>query len=658
MSKFFYWKLAVTNLKKNGKTIVPYLLTCIMTTAMFYIITSLSKNNGLGYSTKMVLSFGSYVIGIFAVIFLFYTNSFLMKQRKREFGLFHILGLEKKHLAKIIAYETFVIGISSLIIGLVFGIILDKVMFLILMKLFEKDIPLGFYISVKSLLISCLLFGVIHFLVFLNSIRQIYFVNPIDLLHGGSYGEREPKNKWILTILGIVSIGIGYTISLTTKDVLAALALFFLAVIFVIIGTYLIFTSGSITLLKVLKSNKNYYYKTNHFISISSMMYRMKKNAIGLANICILSTMVLVTLSTTISLWMGIDTIINDSYSKELSLSSGISLESKDYEKEKKELNDGIQNILDQIGIHKKNDLEYIKLDFWGVQKGESFELRLTEDDLVDEEDACMVRFVSLVDYNEIMGTDERLRENEVLLYTNQNDMDNDSIKIFDESYGILKRVKNIPYPTRYNEAIPFYLVVVSNDEKIMDLAKEETAADKHLDIYMNFDTDGTRRENLELYEKIWGYLLDDRSEPSLSIESKAAAWENTTDSLAGILFVGIFLSVLFIMAAVLIMYYKQITEGYEDKKRFEIMQKVGIGQREVKSSIRSQVLTVFFLPLVVAGIHITFAFPIMTKILNMFYLNYRYLFIGCTIGCFFVFAVIYSIVYLLTAKTYYSIVK
>ena len=658
MNKFFYWKLAVTNLKKNGKTIVPYLLTCIMTTAMFYIITSLSKNTGLGYNTKMVLSFGSYIIGIFAVIFLFYTNSFLMKQRKREFGLFHILGLEKKHLAKIIAYETFVIGISSLIIGLVFGIMLDKVMFLILMKLFEKDIPLGFYISVKSLLISCLLFGVIHFLVFLNSIRQIYFVNPIDLLHGGSYGEREPKNKWILTILGIVSLGIGYTISLTTKDVLAALALFFLAVIFVIIGTYLIFTSGSITLLKALKSNKNYYYKTNHFISISSMMYRMKKNAIGLANICILSTMVLVTLSTTISLWMGIDTIINDSYSKEMSLSSGISLESKDYEKEKKELNDGIQNILDQIGIHKKNDLEYIKLDFWGVQKGESFELRLTEDDLVDEEDACMVRFVSLADYNEIMGTDERLRENEVMIYTNQNGMDNDSIKIFDESYGILKRVKNIPYPTRYNEAIPFYLVVVSNDEKIMDFAKEETAADKSLDIYMNFDTDGTKKENLELYEKLWEDLWNNRSEHSLSTESKAAAWENTTDSLAGILFVGIFLSVLFIMAAVLIMYYKQITEGYEDKKRFEIMQKVGIGQREVKSSIRSQVLTVFFLPLVVAGIHITFAFPIMTKILNMFYLNYRYLFIGCTIGCFIVFTVIYSIVYLLTAKTYYSIVK
>ena len=509
MNKFFYWKLAVTNLKKSGKTIVPYLLTCIMTTAMFYIITSLSKNTGLGYNTKMVLSFGSYVIGIFAVIFLFYTNSFLMKQRKREFGLFHILGLEKKHLAKIIAYETFVIGISSLIIGLVFGIMLDKVMFLILMKLFEKDIPLGFYISVKSLLISCLLFGVIHFLVFLNSIRQIYFVNPIDLLHGGSYGEREPKNKWILTILGIVSLGIGYTISLTTKDVLAALALFFLAVIFVIIGTYLIFTSGSITLLKALKSNKNYYYKTNHFISISSMMYRMKKNAIGLANICILSTMVLVTLSTTISLWMGIDTIINDSYSKELSLSSGISLESKDYEKEKKELNDGIQNILDQIGIHKKNDLEYIKLDFWGVQKGESFELRLTEDDRVDEEDACMVRFVSLADYNEIMGTDERLRENEVMIYTNQNGMDNDSIKIFDESYGIRKRVKNISYPTRYNETIPFYLVVVSNDEKIMDFAKEETAADKSLDIYMNFDTDGTKKtwNYMKSYGKICGII-------------------------------------------------------------------------------------------------------------------------------------------------------
>lgn len=279
-------KLARTNIKKNSKTILPYLFTCVMTTTMFYILCSLSKNEGLmnmpgGMELQLVLSLGKYVIGIFAVIFLFYTNSFLMKQRKKEFGVFNILGLEKRHIAKVIAYEILMIAVISIGLGLVFGILLDKAMYLMLLKLFDAPIVLGFYISKKVLITTVLLFFIIHFLIFLNSIRQIHLANPIELLHSGNYGEREPKNKWILTGFGLLCLLVAYYISITTKNIFAVLGLFFIAVVLVMIGTYLLFTSGSITFLKVLKANKNYYYQTRHFISVSSMMYRMKKMPLG-----------------------------------------------------------------------------------------------------------------------------------------------------------------------------------------------------------------------------------------------------------------------------------------------------------------------------------------------------------------------------------------
>ena len=659
MSKFFYWKLALTNLKKNRKTILPYIVTCIMTTAMFYIMTSLAHNSALGNNTRMVLGFGYYVIGIFAVIFLFYTNSFLIKQRKKEFGLFNILGLEKKHIVRMIGYETFIMGVGSSLIGILFGILLDKAMFLILLKLFEQSVKIGFYISKNSILVSCILFGGIYFLIFLNSIRQIHLANPIELLHSGNYGEKEPKNKWFFTLFGILFIGIGYFISLQTEDIRSAMNLFFIAVIFVIIGTYFLFTSGSITLLKILKSNKNYYYKTNHFISISSMMYRMKRNAIGLANICILSTMVLVTLSASISLWLGIGDAIEKAYPKDIHLLRGISVESKDYRAEQKKFDDAIGNILDTIGIHKKDSIEYVKLDFIGIQKSEGFDLQLTEDDFMQEVDVCNVRFITLADYNSIMGTKEILKEDEILLYTDQNGMKGDSIDFFGKSYLIQKRINNLPYSTQYDGDMPLYLIVVSDDKKIMELAKEETAAQNGVYIDIGFNTDGTQEENLELNEKLIE-LSNAKSEQGFFIDSKAQEWEYMMTGLAGILFVGVFLSVLFIMAAILIMYYKQITEGYEDKKRIEIMQKVGIDQREMKDSIRSQVLTVFFLPLLVTGIHIIFAFPILYKILLLFqlFIDNQSLFTTCMIVCFISFGLIYSLVYMLTAKTYYSIVK
>ena len=284
MNKLFYPKLALTNIKKNSKTYIPFLLTCIITIALFYDICSLAGNSGLDSmpgagEMRMMLILGTYVVGFFAIIFLFYTNSFLMKRRKKEFGLFNILGMEKRHVSLIIAYETLLTAVISLSLGFLIGISLDKLLFMAIGKMFDSNITLGFYISSSAIKTSLILFGLIFLFMYLNSVRQIKLANPIELLHSTEYGEKEPKSKWIMTILGIVCLSIGYYISLTTKNPITAMMLFFCAVILVIIGTYLLFTAGSVTLLKALKKNKGYFYKPNHFISVSGMIYRMKQNA-------------------------------------------------------------------------------------------------------------------------------------------------------------------------------------------------------------------------------------------------------------------------------------------------------------------------------------------------------------------------------------------
>ncbi|MBS4931357.1 MAG: ABC transporter permease [Clostridiales bacterium] len=666
MNKFFYMKLARTNIKKNSKTILPYLFTCIMTTTMFYILCSLSNNQGImsmpgGLDLQLVLSLGMYVIGIFAVIFLFYTNSFLMKQRKKEFGVFNILGLEKRHIAKVIGYEVLIITVISIGIGLVFGILLDKVMYLILLKLFDATIALGFYISKKALVITILLFLAIHFLIFLNSIRQIHLANPIELLNSGNYGEREPKNKWILTILGLLCLLVAYYISITTKNIFAVLGLFFIAVILVMIGTYLLFTSGSITFLKALKANKNYYYRTKHFISVSSMMYRMKKNAIGLANICILSTMILVVLSSTISLWFGLDDILRTRYPKEFSIEENLNIKDKvSYEESLQKLNEEIKNVVAQQGLSMEKIETYTGLKFSALKENNKFYIDTENQSVEDVSRIYSLYFVLLEDYNGTMGVDDSLEENEILVCTNDKGEQEKELNLLDQTFSIKQYVKDIPFGRKDYFSDKYYLVVLPNAKTLQSIAKTQKKlygkVASSIKNYISFETNGTKKENLALNDKLKEEVSGENQ--NCYIESRAASYKNAVSLYGGFLFIGIFLSALFVMATILIIYYKQITEGYEDKKRFEIMQKVGMSQHEIKGAIQSQILTVFFLPLLMAGVHIVFAFPIIYRILMMFNLYNKELFILCTIACFVAFAFIYSIVYMLTAKTYYSIVK
>lgn len=660
MSSGFFAKLAVSNIKKNRNTYIPYIVTCIMTVAMFYIVKSLSLNPGLeemlgGDELSYIMMLGSIIVGMFAFIFLFYTNSFLMKRRKKEFGVFNILGMEKSHLAKTLAYETFFITLISIAGGLIFGIALDKAMYLLILRVIQADVSFGFFISGEAIKSTIALFIVIFLLIFLNSVRQIKMSDPIELLRAGNVGEKEPRTKWLIAIIGAVCLCIGYYIALTTKNPIASFSLFFVAVIFVIIGTYMLFTAGSIALLKTLRKNKNYYYKTKHFISVSGMIYRMKQNAVGLANICVLSTAVLVMVSSTTSLMLGMEDVIRTRYPNDFVVYANEETKDANYE-----VFEQIKRLQKEKNLNVTGEMEYSYLAFSSINEGDKFNVGRSGS-IADMNDIANLIFVSLNQYNKVMGTNETLADNEILVYSNRKSFDYPVLKVFDKEYKIKEELDSfmgngIIAANMANS----HFVVVKDESEIHDLyvKQKDVLTDIASDIrYLyGFDTDAGEEEQNAFY----GAMLDvcETNQYQVTAESRCDARTSFIGLYGGFFFIGIFLGFLFIMATVLIIYYKQISEGYDDKERFEIMQKVGMSHQEVKSSIHSQVLTVFFMPLLAAGIHIAAAFPMISRLLAVLNLLNVKLYLICTIICFLVFAVMYMLIYFLTAKNYYKIVS
>lgn len=660
MNKGFFPKLAASNIRKNGKTYIPYILTCIMTVAIFYIVKSLSLNPGLermvGSQTLAYTMFlGSCVTALFAFIFLFYTNSFLIKRRKKEFGVFNILGMEKRHLAKTLAWESLYVGLIGLGGGLIVGIALDKVMFLIITKVIGGEISLGFFVSGKAIGTTAILFFAIFLLIFLNTVRQIHVSNPIDLLREGHAGEKEPKTKWLMTLLGLACVGAGYYMALTVENPIASIMTFFVAVILVILGTYMLFTVGSIALLKLLKKNKKYYYKTKHFTSVSGMIYRMKQNAVGLANICILSTMVLVMISSTSSLMLGMEDIIHTRYPNDFVVYSN-----EDSRERSEEYFDEIRTLQEEQGLNVTGETQYTYLAFSSVEDGDTFHVTRNGSIMVVDSITNLI-FVPLSDYNAAMGTSKTLEDGEILLYSNRKSFDYPVLKVFDKEYTVKEKLDGfLGNGIIAANAANSQYIVVRDMEEINDLyeKQKEALADiaSRCRYFYGFDTDAGKEEQQSFYTAMSDMLRT--SEFQGTVESSWDARTSFIGLYGGLFFIGIFLGILFIMATVLIIYYKQISEGYDDKERFEIMKKVGMSRQEVKSSIRSQVLTVFFLPLIVAGIHVAAAFPLISKLLALLNLMNTGLYIACTAVCFLVFAVMYVLVYLLTAKTYYKIVS
>ena len=659
MKTGFYPKLAFDGIRKNRRMYVPFICTCIGMVMMFYIISylhysdTIASMNG-GQIMRSTLNLGSIVVGIFSCIFLFYTNSFLIRRRKKEFGLYHILGMGKLNIARILFWETLLTAVISLVLGIGFGILFSKLAELAMARLTHAQIIYSMHISPDSILFTLTVFGCIFILLFFNTLRQVHFSNAITLVQSESVGEKPPKGNILLGLLGMICLAAAYYLAVTVADPVSALGMFFIAVILVIVGTYLIMIASSVLFCRLLQKNKRYYYKANHFVSISSMAYRMKRNGAGLASICILATMVLVMLSTTVSLYFGMDDVLSNRYPYQFNTTASY-------------------NSFDTMSD--ENTASIRKLASDAMDKIDNDFVCDTPFDSHSETanylEGKIFYFVPLSDYNKMMGTNETLASDEALLFSTRDSAYNESTISFEHGmkYTIKKQIyKFVPDGNSMANISTTFVLIVPDIHAAVDAIAALPGNEKSVYFYWhyNFDTNLNRDDQILLANDLSSTISDFFTQSykqntgimRCQFESRAANYEEFLADFGSLFYLAIVLSIVFLIAAVLIIYYKQISEGYEDQARFDIMQKVGMTKREIKKSINSQLLTVFFLPLVGAGIHLIFAFPMIRKILLLFNLTNLHLYTIVTLISFGAFALFYTIVYRITSNAYYHIVS
>lgn len=666
MNNLLYARLAKTNLSKNRQNILPYLLSCIGTVVMFFIMDTLAQGNGfdtmLGKSAILeVMGMGSYIIGLFAVIFLIYSNSFLAKRRKKEFGLFQILGMEKKHLAKILFFESLYLWAASLGIGILLGVLLYRLLFLVLMKLTGLNGTIGFVFSTKAVGSTMLLFGLIFVINFLLSLRQIHVSQPVELLHGGAQGEREPKTKLLTAVLGFVLLGVGYYLALTCQSSMDALNKFFIAIAFVMVGTYCLFSAGSIALLKILKKNKNYYYQTRHFTSISGMLYRMKQNAAGLANICILSTGVLLVISISTCLWTGIEEVTYTRFPHQISIeaNTGVSGIMKTVEPVSQKMIEEVKTEIDQHLEEKQLKKEYESDQRYYVMLAAVDRNKVEKTQSDDAAASTLIKIMEESEYNQVTGEQVELEPGQALVFqAKQKNYGYDTIELGNQTYEVKKwNTDKKSYILDEKTQVYETMTVVTRNKE----AKEAYAAvqGKEPEGYSweyALDLTGDAGEQIAVGDELETILTESSFNGWLEVREKE---RNTVYSLYGsLLFLGVFIGALFLMGAVMIIYYKQVSEGFDDRKRFQIMQKVGMSRKEIRQTIQSQVVTVFFLPLAAAVIHTMAAFPFTKRIMALMNFPDSNMFLAATGMTIAAFTVVYLIVYVLTARAYYKIVE
>ena len=667
---FFYSKFALNNLVKNKKFIIPYVLSAIFTIMSFYILSSLAFGDNLNKlpngidATKQVLSLGIIVIAIFSIIFLFYTYSFLVKRRVKEFGLYSVLGMTKKQIAKILVLETIFIAVTTIVLGIGLGIIFDKLMLLVLLKLFSAGVSFGFSITPIAIVFSVLLFGFIYLLLLVYTVIKIARLRIVALLKDENKGEKEPKSRWILALIGLALIGYGYYTAQTVQNPIKALLVFFYAVVAVIIGTYLVFMAVSITVLKIMKNNKNFYYKPKNFISVSGLLYRMKRNAVGLANICILSTMVLVTMGSTSALYAGMEKSYNERFPRQLMIAGYNSTSEK-----LKEIENNAKLSAKEAGTEVEDMVSYNSLPMVGrlVEDKFNFESNVG----VDLSNVKMIVVLQLKDYNKFANKNKTLESNEILLHIDKKgDYNHNSISLNGSDYKIKEKLSEFPGTIGSATAniMDTYYAVVKDEKEATKLATKLTELSSKelekrgisigtgtptLQNYVAFNIKDTTKEakvieNFKKLEKQSGIEIEGKEQNKLTFRGVFASF----------LFIGVFISFIFVISQVVIMYYKQISEGYEDKGNFEIMRKVGITDKQIKQSIRSQVLLIFFSPLIIATLHTIVAYPFIEKILRLFLITDSSIFLQALAVTIVVFAIFYLIVYAITSKIYYRIIK
>ena len=663
MRKGMFGKLAVQNIRNNRSTYVPYMLTCIFCIAMMYMMEflrdcpTLEKAVPQAAEVRMIVGTGEVVVGIFCVIFLIYSNSFLMKHRQKEIGLYNILGLEKGHIGKVMFLETSMTSLLSLTAGIGIGILGSKLSLLLLFRFLHVPAVLGFYVSITGILFCIAGFGGIFLVILALNLTRVRMNNPIELLRGGNTGEKEPRAKWLMALLGMISLGVGYYLAVTTESPIQAIFIFLLAVILVMAGTYLLFTAGSIVILKLLRKNKKFYYKTGNFISVSGMIYRMKQNA--------LSTGVLLLLSMTVSLYFGMGDIMVNRYPFDTDARiSGISQEQS--EQIQKVFAQAIKN--DQVPAEKTVDETYLEIgcrqEKNGIMIGQAYSY---------SEDGKSVDLYTIrqSEYEKLTGEKTDLHDGEIFAWY-PSEKEKDILKIDDRDFAVKKWLEKAPLSAMNNLVSNMAAIVVTDsDFEYIDGLRTKMyegldayEAGKDLTVHLGVDIRGSGEEKIRYGQAVYQALKDycrsgGFSENTIVIGGvRQSEYETYYVDNGTILFIGIFLGALFLMGTAMIIYYKQISEGYEDQGRFQIMQKVGMSRREVKGAIRRQILLVFFIPLVMAMVHISMAFPLIRRLLLLFGMANTKLYVGCTAGTVLAFALVYGLIYSMTARSYYKIVE
>ena len=671
MHKGIFSRLAKQNIRNNKSTYIPYIITCIFCIAMIYMMEFLRDCPTLDQAVRqadevrMIVFTGEIVVEIFCIIFLIYSNSFLMKRRQKEIGLYNILGLERNHIGIVMFLETIITSIGSLAGGIAVGIIGSKLALLLLLKLLHIPSVLGFYISVKGIFTCLFMFGIIFLMILFLNLAKIHLSRPVELLRGNNTGEKEPVAKWLMALIGFICLGAGYYLAVTTESPIKAITIFLLAVILVMAGTYLLFTAGSIVILKFLRRRKSFYYRTGNFISISGMLYRMKQNAIGLASICILSTGVLLMISMTVSIYFGMNDIMLNRYPYDVDMSvTSIS------EEECQTAIEAFEKAIADNKVPVEKSVEEIYLDIVCSKNGDQILIKPTNT-IRNSDSVLVLSLLNQAEYERLTGISANLNDGEIFAWY-PSAVQKDSVTVDETEFTVKKWLDKNPL-TCGEDAVSDNAVLVVTDEDFKKFDEMRTEmykgvssapAGEDLTLHLGLDITGSETDKIDFGTPVMEVVKDLKKNGGLSENSwitsgiRQQEYESYYADNGSLLFIGIFLGSLFLMGTAMIIYYKQISEGYEDQKRFEIMQKVGLSRREVRSSVRRQILMVFFLPLLMAMLHITMAFPMIRRMLLLFGMTNTKLFIGCTAGTVLIFAVVYGLIYLMTARSYYHIVE
>lgn len=668
-----FFRLAMDGIRKNRKLYVPYMLIGSVMVMMHYILTALSATPILkeikgGGTLRTMMPFGADVVLLFSLLFLFYCSRFILRQRNAEFGLFNVLGMGKKHLSCLMLVENLLTAAASILMGLALGLALEKLAEAGMLRLINADVGYDLHVNLAGMKTTALWYGGIYLLILLGAVLKAWRSDPLQLLRSVQAGEKPPRANWVLALAGLGLLAWAYHDAVSIANPLKALEAFFYAVLMVIVATYLLFIAGSVALCRLMQRSKRYYYKSNHFVSVSTMAFRMKRNGAGLASICILLTIVLVMLSAVLSLYMGAEDSLLARYPTDVTLYASTSDRSNLTE----EAYAPRRALLQQLAPNQTDVQEYAWVEAVGMftEEGIVIDSASVEQSQVDYNDVGYLNVVSLVDYNRIAGEAITLEPGECLLLNRDVKFDYDTFTIQGgkplKIVACLKDTLNLGSSNNYMfSAItlitPDIFAVTSHL-----VPSYNGIGNMGMTMYWgySFNMNGTAAEKSAMYDRLMNSMQalsfprDGTGGYSFYIGVREHEREDFYGTYGGMFFLGILLGIVFISAAVLIIYYKQLSEGYEDQKRFAIMQKVGMTNREIRRSINSQVLTVFFAPLLLAGLHLTFAFPLVWKLLKMFMLNNLSLTVVVTLCCFAGFGLMYAVVYKVTSNTYYTIVS